>query len=658
MAPQGRIRREDVELVRERARLDEVVGDHVTLRTAGIGSMKGLCPFHDEKTPSFHIRPQLGHWHCFGCGEGGDVISFVQKIDHLTFVEAVESLAGRYGVQLHYEETGRGGGERTDFGTRQRLLDAHDVAEQFYREQLSTPAAGVGRRFLAERGFDRAAAERFGVGFAPEGWDGLLKHLRGRGFTEPELVASGLVSQGQRGVYDRFRGRLVWPIRDITGKTIGFGARRLLESDQGPKYLNTPETPIYHKSQVLYGLDLARKNIATQHRVVVMEGYTDVMAAHLAGITTAVASCGTAFGSEHVKIVRRVMGDMNPSAGLRLNSESRGLSGEVVFTFDGDAAGQKAALKAFDEDQRFVAQTFVAVEPGGMDPCELRIARGDEAVRELVEGRRPLFEFAIRTVLDQVDLDTVEGQVTGLRMAAPVVARIRDRAMRPEYARRLAGWLGMDERTVLRAVHDAARTAPQGGRHAAEVAPESPGVRGGHDETETGALPIARLADVVSPRDPVGQVETQALAVMLQSPRLLDAGKVAALPDDSFHVPALQGVWDVMLAAGTLLDAVSGDLAPARYLDQVLEIAGETVRPLIVELANLQLPARDEAGLERLATSLLDRLTELSFTREYSVLKQRLQRADPSRDPEGYQRIMTQLSTLQDKRRALRALAE
>ncbi len=659
MAPQGRIRREDVELVRERARLDEVVGDHVTLRTAGIGSMKGLCPFHDEKTPSFHIRPQLGHWHCFGCGEGGDVISFVQKIDHLTFVEAVESLAGRYGVQLHYEETGRGGGERTDFGTRQRLLDAHDVAEQFYREQLATPAAGVGRRFLAERGFDRAAAEHFGVGFAPEGWDALLKHLRGRGFTEPELVASGLVSQGQRGVYDRFRGRLVWPIRDITGKTIGFGARRLLESDQGPKYLNTPETAIYHKSQVLYGLDLARKDIAKEHRVVVMEGYTDVMAAHLAGITTAVASCGTAFGSEHVKIVRRVMGDMNPSAGLRLNSESRGLSGEVIFTFDGDAAGQKAALKAFDEDQRFVAQTFVAVEPGGMDPCELRIARGDEAVRELVDGRRPLFEFAIRTVLDQVDLDTVEGQVTGLRMAAPVVARIRDRAMRPEYARRLAGWLGMDERTVLRAVHDAARSAPQGGRHAAaETAPGSSDGRGAHDEADTGALPIARLADVVSPRDPVGQVETQALAVMLQSPQLLDAEKVAALPDDSFHVPALQGVWDVMLAAGTLLDAVTGELSPARYLDQVLEIAGETVRPLLVELANLQLPARDEAGLERLATSLLDRLTELSFTREYSVLKQRLQRADPSRDPEGYQRIMTQLSTLQDKRRALRALAE
>ena len=648
----------NVDEVRERSRLDEVVSEHVTLRTAGIGSMKGLCPFHDEKTPSFNIRPQLGHWHCFGCGEGGDVISFVQKISHLSFVEAVEMLAGRYGVQLQYEEGGDRG-DRPDFGTRRRLIDAHAIAEEYYREQLRGPAAEVGRRFLLERGFDQDAAEHFGVGFAPEGWDSLTGVLRGRGFTEEELVASGLVSQGQRGVYDRFRGRLVWPIRDITGKTIGFGARRLLDSDQGPKYLNTPETAIYHKSTVLYGLDIARKEIASQHRVVVVEGYTDVMAAHLAGVTTAVASCGTAFGADHVKIVRRVMGDSNPSAGLRLNTDGRGLAGEVIFTFDGDAAGQKAALRAFEEDQRFVAQTYVAVEPSGMDPCDLRIQQGDQAVRDLIETRRPLFEFAIRSAISQVDLDTVEGQVTALRMAAPVVARIRDRAMRPEYARRLAGWLGMEERTVLRAVHDAARSEGRGGHRAEEPAPaaERPGERGqGADGAE--APPVhARLADAVNPRDPVGQVETQALAVMLQAPQLLVAEKVASLPDDSFHVPALQGVWDVMLAAGTLLDAVEGTLHPARYLEQVLEVSGETVRPLIVEIANLDLPARDEEGLGKLAGSLLDRLSELSITREYSVLKQRLQRTDP-RDAERYQEIMSRLGQVQARRRALRAAVE
>ncbi|MFC0674222.1 DNA primase [Brachybacterium hainanense] len=652
----GRIRRENIDQVRDRARLEEIVSEHVTLRTAGIGSMKGLCPFHDEKTPSFHIRPQLGHWHCFGCGEGGDVIAFVQKISHLSFVEAVEMLAGRYGVQLEYEEggPGQGRGERTDFGTRQRLLDAHAIAEQYYREQLATPVAEVGRRFLAERGFDRAAAEHFGVGFAPEGWDSLLGHLRGRGFTEQELAASGLVSQGQRGVYDRFRGRLIWPIRDITGKTIGFGARRLLETDKGPKYLNTPESPLYHKSQVLYGLDLARKAIAAEHRVVVVEGYTDVMAAHLAGITTAVASCGTAFGADHVKIVRRIMGDTAATAGLNLGGEGRAMRGEVIFTFDGDAAGQKAALRAFEEDQRFVAQTFVAVEPSGMDPCDLRMAKGDEALRDLIGSRTPMFEFAIRSVLAQVDLDTVEGQVSGLRMAAPVVAQIRDRAMRPEYARRLAGWLGMDERTVLRAVQDASRAVPRQGRHEArgEHPAQPSGVGGG--TAEQAPIPAPRIADVVGPRDPVGQVELQSLAVMLQAPALLEADTVGSLPDDSFHVPALQGVWDVMLAAGTLLDAVEGTLSPARYLDQVLEIAGETTRPLIVEIANHPLPARDEASLQRLALSLLGRLAELSVTREYSVLKQRLQRVDPGRDPERYQQILSQLSAVQEKRRALR----
>lgn len=643
---QGLIRRADVDLVRERARLDEVVGEHVTLRTAGIGSMKGLCPFHDEKTPSFHIRPQLGYWHCFGCGEGGDVISFVQKISHLSFVEAVELLAGRYGVQLHYEDAGRGSADRPDFGTRRRLMDAHAIAEEFYRDQLTTPAAEIGRRFLEERGFDRSAAEHFGVGFAPEGWDSVASVLRGRGFTEQELVASGLLSRGQRGAYDRFRGRLVWPIRDITGATIGFGARRLLESDQGPKYLNTPETAIYRKSQVLYGLDLARKEIAKQHRVVVVEGYTDVMAAHLAGVPTAVASCGTAFGSEHVKVVRRVMGDMNPSAGLRLNADGRGLGGEVIFTFDGDAAGQKAALRAFEEDQRFVAQTFVAVEPNGMDPCDLRMARGDAAVVDLIESRRPLFEFAIRSAIAQVDLDTIEGQVSALRMAAPVVAQIRDRAMRPEYARRLAGWLGMDESTVLRAVHDASRGggAPAPARIEEAAAPDQDQQR----------PPSVRLDDVIGKRDPVGQVEVQSLAVMLQAPHLLPSARVGALPDDSFHVPALQGVWDVMLAAGTLPDAVAGTLSPARYLEQVLEIAGETVRPLIVEITNLQLPARDEESLRRLGESLMGRLTELSITREYSVLKQKLRRTEPA-DAEQYQDILRRLNEVQEKRRALHA---
>uniref|UniRef100_UPI0039F10FDE DNA primase n=1 Tax=Sinomonas sp. G460-2 TaxID=3393464 RepID=UPI0039F10FDE len=416
----GLIKPEDIAEVRARTDIREVVEGYVTLKSAGIGSYKGLCPFHDERSPSFHVRPQVGTYHCFGCGESGDVISFVMKLDHTGFAETVEKLAARIGYELHYEEGA--GPRREEVGRRQRLLDAHKIAAEFFRDQLLTPGAAAGRQFLFERGFDRGVAEQFGVGFAPQGWDGLLKQLRGRGFRDEELKLTGMFSEGNRGLYDRFRGRLVWPIKDIAGDVIGFGARRLFDDDQGPKYLNTPETALYKKSQVLYGIDLAKRNIAKKRQLVVVEGYTDVMACHLAGIDTAVASCGTAFGSEHIKIARRLLSD-------------DGTGGEVVFTFDGDAAGQKAALKAFEEDQRFVAQTYVAVEPNGMDPCELRQHRGDAAVQGLIDSRRPLFEFAIQAALRKHNLNTVEGRVSALREAAPVVAQIRDHAIRPAYTR-------------------------------------------------------------------------------------------------------------------------------------------------------------------------------------------------------------------------------
>src|SRR5680860_750740 len=289
----GLIRQGDIEEVKARTNIADIVGDYVQLKSAGVGSMKGLCPFHDERTPSFHVRPQVGFYHCFGCGESGDVYSFLQKMDHVTFSEAVERLAGRVGLELHYED---GGGAAPDHGNRARLLAANQAAADFFVDRLGSPDAQIGRDFLGGRGFDAQAAAHFGVGFAPKSWYELTKHLRSKGFTTDELTLSGLVSSGDRGVYDRFRGRLVWPIRDITGPTIGVGARKLLDDDKGPKYLNTPETPIYHTAQVLYGLDLAKRDISRSHQVVVVEGYTDVMACHLAGVTTAVATCGTSFG--------------------------------------------------------------------------------------------------------------------------------------------------------------------------------------------------------------------------------------------------------------------------------------------------------------------------------------------------------------------------
>ncbi|WPU10740.1 DNA primase [Pseudarthrobacter oxydans] len=642
----GLIKREDIDEVRQRTDIKEVVDGYVTLKGAGLGTFKGLCPFHDERSPSFTVRPQVGRYHCFGCGEDGDVIAFVQKQDHSSFQEAVEKLAARIGYELRYEDGGTGP-NREEVGRRQRLLDAHKIADEFFRAQLLTPGAAEARTFLHGRGFDRAAAEHFGVGYAPQGWDALLKHLRGRGFTDAELKLTGMFSAGgpgnQQRIYDRFRGRLIWPIKDIAGDTIGFGARRLYEDDQGPKYLNTPETTLYKKSQVLYGIDLAKRSIAKDRQLVVVEGYTDVMACHLAGITTAVATCGTAFGTEHIKIARRLLSD-------------DGTGGEVVFTFDGDAAGQKAALRAFEEDQRFTAQTYVAVEPSGADPCDLRQSRGDEAVHALVQSRRPLFEFAIRTTLKQFNLDTVEGRVQGLKASVPVVAAIRDASTRTGYCQALTGWLGMpDPNEVLRLVNaevkNAGKRGDQGGapgpgpRTSAPTAqPGGPGVAAG---PPSGAVPSYHRPD---PRDPVASMERQALEVALQEPSLLAGGIWERFSVARFATPAFQAVHDAMRATDP---ALTGD--PVRWVEQVMHEVPEPLRPLVSELAVVPLPASTEEAVRKYCRDILSRLFELQITRVKADKMGQLQRLDPAADPEAYQRLNRELMMLEMERRSLRA---
>ena len=427
----GRIRDDDIAEVREKARIDDVVSGYVTLKRAGGGSLKGLCPFHDEKTPSFNVNPARQFFHCFGCGEGGDVISFLMKVDGLTFTESVERLAEKFGVQLRRED-GDDEPVRPRGPARGRLIEAHKVAQQFYAEQLAGPDAVVARQFLHERGFDQSAAATFGVGFAPRDGEALVRHLRGRRFSDEESVAAGLVALG-RSHYDRFRGRLVWPIREANGDTIGFGARRIFDDDRiEAKYLNTSETAIYKKSQVLYGIDLARTAMKDSQQAVVVEGYTDVMACHLAGVKTAVASCGTAFGQDHARVLRRFLGDHDTT------------SGEVIFTFDGDSAGQKAAMKVLDSDQVFASQTYVAVAPEGMDPCDLRLKEGDEAVRELVAKRQPLYRFALDNILARHDLDRADGRVDALRDAAGLVAGIRDKTKVESFSRELAHMVGVD----------------------------------------------------------------------------------------------------------------------------------------------------------------------------------------------------------------------
>src|SRR5215207_7069200 len=441
----GRIRDDDIQTVLEKAKIEEVVSGYVTLRNAGGGSLKGLCPFHDEKSPSCNVRPGRG-WHCFGCGLGGDVIAFVMQIDGLTFVESVERLADKYGVDLRREEGVAD--DRPKGPQRRRLIEAHAVAQEFYAEHLAVPAAVQGRQFLTDRGFDQASAAHFGVGFAPRDGESLWHHLRDRKFSLDEVVAAGLVAVG-RGPYDRFRGRLLWPIRETSGDTIGFGARRIFDDDKiEAKYLNTPETPIYKKSQVLYGIDLARRDMARTSQAVVVEGYTDVMACHLSGVKTAVATCGTSFGDDHARVLRRFLHD---------HEEFRG---EVIFTFDGDAVGHAAALKAFNGDQNFVSQTYVAVEPSGLDPCDLRIQQGDGAVRELVARRVPLYRFVLGNVVGKYDLDRADGRVDAVREGARLVSSIRDKSKVDAFARELAGMVGVDIEQARDEVRRAANRRP------------------------------------------------------------------------------------------------------------------------------------------------------------------------------------------------------
>ena len=596
----GRIKDEDVNYVRDHSPIDEVVGDYVQLKNAGGGQKKGLCPFHDEKSPSFHVTPSKGFYHCFGCQVGGDVIAFIMKLEHLTFMETVERLADRIGYTLRYESSGSSSGPVIN---RSRLVAANNAAAIFYQEQIQLPAAQHGRDFLTKRGFDRDAAKSFNVGYAPDEWDGLYKHLKGQGFSDEELTLAGLIKEGSKGQIDRYRNRLIWPVKDISGDVVGFGARKLAsdEVDQGPKYLNSPETPIYKKNQILYGLDIAKKEIAKSRQVVIVEGYTDVMAAHLAGVTTAVATCGTAFGDEHIRIIRRLLMDADA------------FRGEVIFTFDGDAAGQKAALRAFEDDQKFVAQTFVAVEPNGMDPCELRQAHGDDAVRNLIARRVPLFEFAIKSVIASYDVKAAEGRVNALNQVAPLIGKIRDASLRPEYVRLLAGWLGMEVDVVSAAI----KKNSKAGENQAPVK--------------------------INLTDPILVLEREVLKVKLQLPAL--ATGWVDLEEAAFSFP----LYDQLRK---LIDQQS-ELNIQALLDNS---NSDELKSLITELTVEPIRTDGEVS-DRYINSIFARLREVALSRVIAEIKSTLQRINPVENDEQYQEIFAKLVDMEAARRVQKELA-
>lgn len=612
----GKISSRDIEEVKARVNIADVVGSYVALKPASAGSLKGLCPFHQEKSPSFNVRPLQGFYHCFGCGAGGDVYKFLQEMESLSFYEAVENLAGKVGFTLTYEAGAKG----PDQGQKSRIFEANQVAAKYFQQQLMTDAAIPGRDFLKSRGFDKQAAELFGVGFAPKGWNNLTDHLKASGFTEEELVTASLSSRGERGLYDKFRGRLLWPIRDTSNQVIGFGARKLFDDDQGPKYLNTSETPVYHKSAVLYGIDLAKKEISKTQKVVVVEGYTDVMACHLAGVTTAVATCGTAFGDEHIRILNRM---------LVANVDN---PAEVIFTFDPDEAGQKAAMRAFADADKFQANSFIAVGPDGLDPSDLRVQKGDEAVLLMIENKKPIYEFAIKQKMKNFNLDSVEGRVGAARASAAVIATIRDSALRSVYIRELGNWVNLDLSEVSQLVDRAIRE-----NVVSAVAPLRQ-----DQPTEQPATVSFQAPDL---KDPAVRFERQLLEVLVQQPKLVAKEIMAELLSGDF----LAGVHSAVASGlAKSLEQKAGE----NWLSSIAEALDPDLHSTLRSLAATELPAGNEQELARYVAGVVNSGFINLLTRQKLSMQAVLRQLDAS-ETERIVEIQKELVSIEERRRKL-----
>lgn len=600
----GMILKEDIEKVRATADLYDIVSATVSLKPSGTGTYVGLCPFHDEKTPSFSVRPALGVWHCFGCGLGGDVFGYVEHQENIDFRDAVELLADKYHIELHYDQSNA---KKEHTGSkRARLLEANEAAQEFFVSQLMTKDALAARKLLDGRNFSQADCQRFGCGYAPQGWDNLVRYLAGKGFTQQEMLDAGLARQGQHGVYDYFRGRVTWPIRDSTGRTLGFGARKLYEDDSiSAKYINTPDTQLYRKNQVLYGIDMAKSAIVKKRQAVIVEGYTDVMAMHLAGVDTAIATCGTAFGAEHAKIVRRLIADDSLGAVQLvgpLKVDGQQLSSRIVFTFDGDAAGQKAAIHAFGLDSAFSTQAFVAVADDNLDPCDLRIKRGNEAVRALIANAEPLYDFVIKTAIGRFDTTYTTGQMGAVKAVAPLIAQIRDRSLLDLYSRKAVRQIGVDLDIMQREVRDARRKLQVRDEDAYAPKRRFAGNAGAAVEPrmEQGANPYANPSarKALEHRDAAEQsyyriddavfiCEQQFMATLIQVPLAVDPTLFASLTLSSFMTPVFRTLFQAVAAAGGL---PSADTPQGLWMHNLTKAGGPMLESVINELAVMPLP--------------------------------------------------------------------
>lgn len=599
-----RVKQSDIEQLKDRVDIVELIGSYISLKPAGPGSFKGLCPFHGEKSPSFHVRSNPAFYHCFGCGVGGDAFKFVQEIDKVGFSEAIEKLAQRTGYQLTYEE-----GER-ETSNRNLLLNINKAASEYYKSQLQSEEGKAARDFLVARGFDLDSISEFEVGYAPKGWRNLSQHLTEKGFKLEDQALAGLLSKGEKGFYDRFRGRVLWPIRDANSQVVGFGARKLYVEDQGPKYLNTPETPVYQKSTVLYGLDLARREIASKRQVIVVEGYTDVMACHLAGEKTAVATCGTAFGEDHIKLINRLLGQSTDPA-------------SVVFTFDPDAAGEKAALRVYGDASKFNALTFVASGPAGLDPSDLRQQQGDLAVVEMLKNRKPLFEFVIQHRLSQFNLSDIDSRVAAARAAAPVVAEIVDPALRSGYTRMLAEWVSLDVTDVAAMV-------------------------GGNKNQATRArVEPMRTSDALPNAEPIAdKLETQIMQVLVQNPTAFSVSQLRRMQAAGISTPDYKALLEIVLENAERISEPS-------FANLLATAADEGLQAVVRQLALAPLPLKSEADLGKYSLGIVNAAMIKALDREKTDLLAALRRAELAASEEQKVAIQRQLVELEAERRSL-----
>jgi DNA primase len=556
---------DDVARVREATDLVALAGEHIALKRVGRRFM-GLCPFHTEKTPSFSVNPELGVYHCFGCQKSGDAITFIRETEHLDFVEAVERLAARAGITLRYDNVAVG----KDRKRKERLSEVVGAAIEFYHRLLvEAPEGGPGRKHLRARNFDGEAARRFHLGWAPDGYDALSVHLQREGFERKDIEDAGLAFVNRvNKLQDQFRSRLMFPIYDSRGEPAGFGGRAL--GDQMPKYKNSPETPVYQKSRLLYGLNWAKAEIVARGEVVICEGYTDVMAFVLAGTPNAVATCGTALADEHFQILKN-------------------LARKVVLAYDADSAGQAAAERWYQWEQAYEVQVQVADLPAGRDPGDLW--KDDPgALTTAVERAAPFLQFRIDRLLAGADLRTLESRARVAEDAAEIVASHPSELVRDQYVMKLAGMLDIDADQLRAAVRAGPRRRPT------------------RDSRRGGDV------DVPPPRPTqVDRRELDVLRWAIHRPELVADWLDASL----FIDPAARSVFELLAESATFREALDASDDPTRALLERLaneeppEVENEdelatlrarlmtnTVEPAAQRLLARMLQVGDERGRE------------------------------------------------------------